>query len=72
MLLLTVWEIWKERNPRTFERMERDVPSLFSVIKEEDNMGAKQLQAILPTMLVFRFYSILLGSCPAFAGGRYY
>lgn len=54
LILLVVWKIWKESNSSTFQRMERNVPSLLSVIKEDARIwadtGAKQLQAILPTI----------------------
>lgn len=54
LILLVVWKIWKERNSSTFQQMERNVPSLLSVIKEDARIwadtGAKQLQAILPTI----------------------
>jgi hypothetical protein len=49
----------------------RDVSSLL-LIKEEARIWAdtkaKQLQAILPTMEIFRVSSFSLGACPAFAG----
>ena len=35
LLLLVNWEIWKERNARTFDRRETSMIALLSKIKEE-------------------------------------
>lgn len=54
LLLLVVWEIWKERNERTFQRKERSAPTLIATIKEEAKLwciaGAKFLSAIMPSL----------------------
>ena len=50
LLLLVNWEIWKERNARTFTRKELSVTNLFLKIKEEavhGLAGAKHLAALL-------------------------
>ena len=51
LLLLVNWEIWKERNARTFTRKELLVTNLFFKIKEEAHSwglaGAKYLAALL-------------------------
>jgi hypothetical protein len=53
MLLLTVWEIWKERNSHIFQRRERSVSALLSTIKEEAALwgtaGVAKLREIIPT-----------------------
>ncbi|KAF8711217.1 hypothetical protein HU200_029233 [Digitaria exilis] len=33
--MLVMWEIWKERNGRVFQRRESSVPSLLGKIKNE-------------------------------------
>jgi hypothetical protein len=35
LLLLVVWQIWLERNARTFQRRERSVTDLLAAIKAE-------------------------------------
>ena len=50
-LLLVNWELWLERNARTFKRAERPVYILLLKIKEEARTwgvaGAKHLSALL-------------------------
>ncbi|WVZ95115.1 hypothetical protein U9M48_040917, partial [Paspalum notatum var. saurae] len=43
LLLLIVWQIWLERNTRTFQRRERSVPDLLAAIKEEARMWSLSL-----------------------------
>ena len=54
MLLLTVWEIWKERNSHIFQRRERSVSALLSTSKEEAALwgtaGIAKLREIIPTL----------------------
>jgi len=51
LILLVVWELWKERNARTFERREQSATTLLLEIKEEaiawGLAGAKQLFSLL-------------------------
>ena len=51
LILLVVWELWKERNARTFERREQSATTLLLEIKEEARAwglaGAKQLFSLL-------------------------
>ena len=51
LLLLVNWELWLERNARTFKRAERLVHILLLKIKEETRTwgvaGAKHLSALL-------------------------
>jgi hypothetical protein len=52
LILLVVWEIWKERNRRIFEHKEMAAPCLMAKIKEEARTwtlaGAKRLRDFLP------------------------
>jgi hypothetical protein len=47
LIILTIWEIWKERNTRIFDRRETPAPAIISKIKDEATMwslaGAKHL-----------------------------
>jgi len=51
LLLLVNWELWLERNARTFKRVERPVHILLLKIKEEARTwgfaGAKHLSVLL-------------------------
>ena len=51
LFALTAWEIWKERNARTFQRKEQSSTSLLLKIKEEVRAwslaGAKRLASLL-------------------------
>jgi len=51
LILLVVWEIWKERNARTFHRKEQSATNLLLKIKEEARAwgmaGAKRLASFL-------------------------
>lgn len=52
LILLIVWEVWKERNRRIFDHKEAATSYLLSKIKEEAGMwalaGAKRLGEIIP------------------------
>jgi hypothetical protein len=51
LLLLVTWELWLERNARTFKRVERPMHILLLKVKEEARTwgvaGAKHLSALL-------------------------
>lgn len=53
LILLIVWEIWKERNQRIFEHKETAAPNLIAKIKEEARTwiiaGARRLGEFLPS-----------------------
>jgi RNA recognition motif-containing protein len=52
MVMLTVWEIWKERNNRVFNRSDRSTGQVFNAIQEEAKIwvraGNQDLQNVLP------------------------
>jgi hypothetical protein len=52
LILLVVWEIWKERNRRIFDHKEVATSFLLSRIKEEASFwvlaGAKRLRGLIP------------------------
>jgi hypothetical protein len=52
MVMLTVWEIWRERNNRIFNRSSRSVDQVFGAIQDEAKIwiraGNKGLQEVLP------------------------
>ena len=39
--MYTIWNLWKERNPRTFEAKEVDPVTVFQLLKEEMNLQAQ-------------------------------
>ena len=51
LLLLVNWELWLERNARTFKRAERPIHTMLLKIKKEARTwgfaGAKHLSALL-------------------------
>ncbi|KAF8702568.1 hypothetical protein HU200_032952 [Digitaria exilis] len=51
LCMLIIWEIWKERNARTFDRKEESTQGLMAKIKNEANAwmmaGAKPLALVL-------------------------
>jgi hypothetical protein len=52
MVMLTVWESWRERNNRIFNRSSRSVDQIFGAIQDEAKIwiraGNKGLQEVLP------------------------
>jgi hypothetical protein len=55
LILLVVWEIWKERNRRIFDHKEIAVSLLLAKIKEEAGLwalaGAKRLREFVPRIV---------------------
>nr|TKV94142.1 hypothetical protein SEVIR_9G273600v2 [Setaria viridis] len=51
LLLLVCWQLWLERNARTFQRTERHAHALLSQIRDEvctwESAGAKHMAALL-------------------------
>jgi hypothetical protein len=54
LILLVIWEVWKERNDRVFNRREAAPPSLLAKIKSEAPAwmaaGAKDLALLFATL----------------------
>jgi hypothetical protein len=52
MIMLTVWEIWKERNNRVFSKITRTSEQVFSAIQDEAKIwiraGNRGLEMVLP------------------------
>jgi hypothetical protein len=52
LIMLVVWEIWKERNRRIFDHKEMATSSLLTKIKEEVSLwalaGAQRLREFVP------------------------
>lgn len=70
LILLVVWEIWKERNQRIFDHKEVATSFLLTRIKEEVSLwtlaGAKRLRELIPhsvqcTSIVLLFFPLSLG-----------
>ncbi len=55
LILLVVWEIWKERNRRIFDHKEMATSFLLTKIKDEVGLwvlaGAKRLREFAPYLL---------------------
>ena len=53
LVILTLWQVWKERNRRIFQHQQNDVMGMVAIIKEEARAwiisGANFLAAYLPT-----------------------
>jgi hypothetical protein len=54
MIMLTTWELWKERNSRVFNRSSRTSEQVFGAIQEEVRTwlraGNRGLEAVLPQL----------------------
>jgi hypothetical protein len=54
LILLVIWEVWKERNDRVFNRRAAAPPSLLAKIKSEASAwmaaGAKDLALLFATL----------------------
>lgn len=52
--MLIVWELWKERNNRVFDRRSRSAPQLFDAIRDEAKTWVrasnKGLEMVLPAL----------------------
>jgi hypothetical protein len=52
MVMLTTWELWRERNNRVFSRSSRTPEQVFRAIQEEARTwvraGNRGLEAVLP------------------------
>ena len=79
LILLVVWEIWKERNARTFHRKEQSATNLLLKIKEEARAwglaGAKRLASLLSggweRLLFFCIVYLFFLTCICFAESVY-
>lgn len=53
MVMLTVWEIWKERNNRVFNKINRTPEQVFSEVQDEARVwiraGNKGVEMVLPS-----------------------
>jgi len=54
MIMLTAWEIWRERNNRVFQRSSRTPEHVFRAIQEEARTwiraGNRGLEGLLPPL----------------------
>jgi hypothetical protein len=54
MIMLTAWELWRERNNRVFNRSSRAPEEVFRAVQDEARMwiraGNRGLETVLPPM----------------------